>query len=153
MRGALFAVVLLVMAGCGRSVRQPSPVLAVSAEHIGAKIDMTTKVSSREREKVLERVDRSVKVTVNDSGDTLRTDTQLIYARDRSLERVNDSLRSVIDSLRSVKVDSVPVPYPVERELSRWERTKIDYGGFAIAAIGAVICAAVAWLAGRIKKK
>ena len=55
--------------------------------------------------------------------------------------------------LESVKTDSVPVPYPVEKELSKWERTKIDYGGTAMLTAAALViglCVAVVWL---IRKK
>lgn len=30
---------------------------------------------------------------------------------------------------------NTPVPYPVEKKLSRWQQTKINYGGWAIVAI------------------
>ena len=33
-----------------------------------------------------------------------------------------------------VKTDSIPVPYPVERKLSKWEKIKMDIGGWAIGA-------------------
>ena len=47
----------------------------------------------------------------------------------------------VCDTLYVSKTDSVPVPYPVERELTRWQRTKQDWGGWAmlIAAVAVVI--------------
>ena len=35
----------------------------------------------------------------------------------------------------SVRVDSVQVPYPVERKLSRWEQIKMDCGGIAIGGV------------------
>ena len=33
------------------------------------------------------------------------------------------------------KVDTVNVPYPVEKQLSKWERIKMDAGGYALFAI------------------
>lgn len=33
------------------------------------------------------------------------------------------------------KIDSVPVPYPVEKKLNRWQKIKMDIGGLAIGAI------------------
>ena len=42
-----------------------------------------------------------------------------------------------------INVDSVRVPFPVERKLSRWERVKQEVGGIAmgivILAIGLII--------------
>lgn len=39
------------------------------------------------------------------------------------------------DTVYIEKRDSVPVPYPVERKLTWWERKKLDYGGFAIELV------------------
>ena len=54
-----------------------------------------------------------------------------------------------------IKTDSVQVPVPVERKLSRWEQIKMDCGGIAIGAvIIAVILLAiqlVRWLRRRDK--
>lgn len=71
-------------------------------------------------------------------------------------EREITRLQSLVDSLRAVKRDSIdrPVPYPVERELTRWERTKQTVGGMAIGAVIAVTLAAVIiWIAKSRKKK
>lgn len=103
---------------------------------------------------------RNERIVLNDKGDTLRHDREAIVYRsshrEQELERLvaakNDSIRLLMNRLASVKTDSIPVPYPVERELSRWERTKIDYGGFAIAGMGAVICFAVVCLARKFRK-
>lgn len=64
-------------------------------------------------------------------------------------------LQSLVDSLRAVKRDSVdrPVPYPVERELTRWEKTKMDAGGIAIGAGTALLVAVIALLIWLIKIK
>ncbi len=44
------------------------------------------------------------------------------------------------DSASAVRTDSVRVPYPVERKLTKWERVKMDFGTAAIviAAINIV---------------
>mgnify|MGYP007028756902 CR=1 FL=1 len=82
-------------------------------------------------------------VAVYISGDTV----YLTKYRDRFRyrERIDTVYRSVADSVR------VPQPYPVERELTRWERVKQDAGGWALAAV-AVLAVAVAWLA-KIQRK
>lgn len=66
---------------------------------------------------------------------------------DREMER----LRAENDSLKAVKRDSVErmVPYPVERPLTSWEQTKMDFGGMAIGglmALGLVVIAFAVWL-------
>lgn len=100
-------------------------------------------------------VDRSREtVVLNEQGDTTRHDRErIIYRathREKELERKVIEQDSIIGELRerlsSVKVDSVPVPYPVEKKLTRWQQTKMDLGGIAIGAVGAVCLAALLWL-------
>lgn len=99
-------------------------------------------------------------VTLNENGDTARHDTErIVYVssrRERELEHKIKQRDSVIDALRlrlaAVKVDSIPVPYPVERELSRWEQTKMGFGGEAIVALAVILGAAVVWLVRKFRK-
>ena len=55
----------------------------------------------------------------------------------------------------SIKTDSVRVPYPVEKKLSRWQGLKMEVGGWAIGSFSAVVIALiayiVAWLVRRYK--
>lgn len=53
-------------------------------------------------------------------------------------DREKARLQSLADSLRAVRMDSIdrPVPYPVERELSRWEKVKMDFGGLGFVLLG-----------------
>lgn len=44
------------------------------------------------------------------------------------------------------RVDSVAVPYEVERPMTKWERTKQEVGGIAIGVAVAVMLATIAWL-------
>lgn len=45
-----------------------------------------------------------------------------------------------------IKVDSIPVPYPVERKLSKWEEIKMNLGGLAIGGFIIAVCFMVIWL-------
>ena len=55
----------------------------------------------------------------------------------------------------SIKVDSLRVPYPVERKLNKWESLKMEVGGWAIGTLSAVVIALIAyivtWLVRRYK--
>lgn len=55
----------------------------------------------------------------------------------------------------SIKIDSIRVPYPVERKLNKWESLKMEVGGWAIGGFSAVVIALiayiVAWLVRRYK--
>ena len=98
-----------------------------------------------------------------DSVNKIRTDS--VYVRDSVVvERGGDTIkvtawrwreRYVVqrDTIYRSRTDSIAVPYPVERELSRWEKTKQDIGGIAIGAFIAVVSAVVIWLAVKKMKK
>ena len=55
----------------------------------------------------------------------------------------------------SIKIDSVRVPYPVERKLNKWESLKMEVGGWAIGGLSVVVIALIAyivtWLVRRYK--
>ena len=55
----------------------------------------------------------------------------------------------------SIKVDSLRVPYPIERKLNKWESLKMEVGGWAIGGFSAVVIALIAyivtWLVRRYK--
>ena len=61
-----------------------------------------------------------------------------------------DRWRETVKTDTLVRVDSLRIPYPVERELSRWEQVKMDYGavaiGVSIAAVIGLIIAIILWL-------
>lgn len=84
-------------------------------------------------------------VAVIQKGDTVF----LTRYRDRYRvrEHTDTVYQSVIDSVK------VSVPYPVERELTRWEKVKMDAGGFAIGAGTALLVAVIALLIWLIKIK
>jgi hypothetical protein len=38
------------------------------------------------------------------------------------------------------KTDSIAVPYPVEKELTWWERKKIEFGELAMVVMAGLLC-------------
>ena len=64
-----------------------------------------------------------------------------------SKEKVDSTayFRSVIDSLRRIKQDSVYISKEVEKELSLWDRTKINFGGWAFIVVAATIIYLIWW--------
>lgn len=83
------------------------------------------------------------------------TDTRYIYVKGDTVvdwrDRVKWRDRIVHDSIYIHETDSIPVPYPVERKLSRWEQAKMDLGGVSIAIVAVVICFAVTRLINRLR--
>lgn len=46
----------------------------------------------------------------------------------------------------SIKTDSVRVPYPVEKKLSRWQGLKMEVGGWAIGVLSVVVLGAIVYI-------
>lgn len=64
-------------------------------------------------------------------------------------------VRERVDTVYSSATDSVTVrvPYPVERQLSKWEQVKMEAGGWAIGAGSVLFVALVAVIVWLIKVK
>lgn len=46
----------------------------------------------------------------------------------------------------SIKTDSVRVPYPVEKKLSRWQGLKMEVGGWAIGVLSVVVLGTIVYI-------
>lgn len=75
-------------------------------------------------------------------GDTVRIEKYKYLYRDRV----------VVDTVRLVERDSVQVPVPVEKPLTRWQQWKLDLGGFAMAAIVIAVLVVVGRMVYKLKK-
>lgn len=51
-----------------------------------------------------------------------------------------------------IKVDSVQVPYPVERKLNRWQSIKMELGGWAFGLIIAFVLIIIGRIVFKLKK-
>lgn len=89
----------------------------------------------------VERVDTMFQhdsVYVERNGDT----TLIVKWRDRyRVKEVHDTVARIVEHR-----DSVPVPYPVEKPLSKWQQAKMDFGGIAFGAVGVLIAFVIVWL-------
>ena len=75
-------------------------------------------------------------------GDTVRIEKYKYLYRDRV----------VVDTVYKVQCDTIRVPYPVEKPLTRWQRWKLDLGGFAMAAIVITVLVVVGRVVYKLKK-
>lgn len=166
-----FLALLLLFVLCGCRTTKYVPVETVRTEYRQA--DTTAIYNSilrllesrKEKESRYDSISDREKVTVviNEQGDTTRHDRErIVYratARERELEVENKTLRDSISvlsaRLESVRVDSISVPYPVERKLTKWEKVKMDTGGFMLGSVGVLVVAlmgVVVWLV-RVKRR
>ena len=87
-------------------------------------------------------------VYVKDSVLVVKGDTVTEY-RWRYVYRYKDRTDTVYVS----RTDSVQVPYPVEKRLTKWQRFKMDVGGYAVVTIIVMVFAIVGYSLYRIRKK
>lgn len=105
--------------------------------------------------------------------ESVRTDSVFIYRNVTSaltikdsvyIDKTRDTVRVVIykyvgerysktDTVYINKTDSVAVPYPVERELGKWEQAKMDYGGKAMAILAVLFVVVIYYGLKRYKIK
>ena len=60
--------------------------------------------------------------------------------------------RDRVDTLYISKTDTVSVPYPVEKQLTKWQQTKVDYGGWAMGVVFVFILVVVGVMVYKLKK-
>lgn len=96
--------------------------------------------------------DREIEKLVSD---TVR-DTRIVWVKGDTIREIRNRehlrLVSVHDTCFVEHTDTIRVPYPVERKLSRWEKAKMDFGGFAMGGVVIALCIAVVWLIKKFRK-
>ena len=80
-------------------------------------------------------------IHIRDKGDTVFVDRWHTVYKDKLLR----------DTTYIEKTDSVQVPYPVEKKLSRWQSLKMEIGGWAFGVIIVMALAFVGWLVYRCR--
>ena len=113
--------------------------------HDTIRIGNLTQIIDSVRVSVTESVKDCVVIVKDTAGNVINkaqwhyrdTNKELFH----STEKVDSTAyyRSIIDSLRRIKQDSVYIKKEVEKELSLWDRTKINFGGLAFVIVAATI--------------
>ena len=70
-----------------------------------------------------------------------------------TLQRQIDRYKASNDSLRATKTEYKEVPIPVEKKLSRWQKFKMDIGGWAIGAMSTVLLGIIGYIIVWLLKK
>ncbi len=124
----LGAIILIGLTGC--TATKYVPVENVRTEYV-----------VQERERVDSVVMRDSVVT-RPAGDTVYVEKY----------RTRERIRTIRDTVAVNKDVIKEVPYPVEKELTKWEKVKMDFGGVAMGVTAAIAAAALIWLWLKIKK-
>lgn len=101
---------------------------------------------------VYEAVLRVDSVIQRDSIAVIQKGDTVLITKYRDRYRVKERT----DTVYKAKTDSVRVrePYPVERELTKWEQTKMDFGGMFLGGLIAVgVAAVIVWIVKRKRRK
>lgn len=155
---AFCAAVLVIALLCGCSHRTYVPLQSVRTDtvYMARKDSVHIKDSLVIRQVINVRdsvaIHDSVVIVKDEQGNV--KEKLIVRYRDRwhaaednlSLQRQIDRYKASNDSLRAVKRDSVAVPVPVEKKLTKWQKFKMDVGGWAIGAMSAVLIAACAYV-------
>ena len=123
--------------------------------HDTIRIDNLTQVIDSVYKSVIESRRDCVVIVKDTAGNVINTAQW--HFRDTSKELSHESTkvdstayyRSVIDSLRRIKNDSVYIEKVIEKQLSLWDRTKIKFGGLAFI----IVAATIIYLTWYIKRK
>lgn len=125
----VIVLMLAVLSSCTRTVYEPVE---------------TVRVEYRDRD-----VERLVADTVHD--------TRLIWVKGDTVVDIREKEHvrriEIHDTCYVEHSDTIRIPYPVERQLSKWEQVKQDVGGMAIGGIAIAVCVAVIWLIKKIRRK
>ncbi len=126
----LLSVVLLV--GCTTTRYVPVPSVSVDSVYI----------DRFQRDSIYQR--DSVYVNRWTAGDTVYQD-KVVW---KYLYR--DKVK--YDTVSVLRSDTVRVPYPVERRLTKWEQVRLNVGGWVIALVVITILVVVGWAIYKIRK-
>lgn len=70
-----------------------------------------------------------------------------------TLQRLLAHYKASNDILRAIRKERIEVPVPVERKLSRWQKIKMDVGGWAIGAMSTFLLAIIGYIVVWLLKK
>ena len=113
--------------------------------HDTIRIDNLTQIIDSIRESVIESRRDCVVIVKDTAGNVINTSQW--HFRDTSKELSHETTkvdstayyRSIVDSLRRIKNDSVYVEKVIEKQLSLWDRMKVKFGGLAFVIVAATI--------------
>ena len=144
----LLVILSLLFSGC-KSI-QYVPVETVNTEYIN-RVDTIKQTDSvfKEKETIIKEADSSL---VAKLGLQLKTNEKAILILQKELEKqTSKESEHKIDTV--IKVNSIQVPYPVERKLTKWEKLKMDAGGIAIGTCIAFVLVIIIYFLIRAYRK
>lgn len=128
--GSMLHVLLLVMTSCAT----PKPIVL---ERVINKTDTLYKINYKAD---TFRVFDSIYVESVTRGDTVYKTKNVYKWRDRVSVKTDTIYKSIL------RADSIPVPVPIERKATWWERTQMFVGKIAVGAVVLCLISLLLWL-------
>ena len=113
--------------------------------HDTIRIDNLTQIIDSIRESVIESRRDCVVIIKDTEGNVINTaqwhfrDTNKELSHETTKVDSTAYYRSIVDSLRRIKNDSVYITKTIDKELSLWDRMKVKFGGLAFIIVAATI--------------
>ena len=134
---AFFAAIALLICGCSEMRYIPVETVKTEIVHVHDTIKQSDSIKSFTNTIIREaRPEDSAMIA--QLGVKLRYNERLLILLQKELQE-NRSKTQLIRNKDSLRIDSIQVPYPVERKLSKWETFCIDYGKVMIGSTIVVI--------------
>lgn len=106
-------------------------------------VSVTSSIFEKKQEKTtqenFEKIKEKTTVTVNQYHDTLRTDREIIYLRDRKEGREIEGLIVKADTVIETRIEIKEIPIEVEKELSLCQRFLIGAFPYLVLVIGVLL--------------
>lgn len=159
----LLALTALCLTSCSHRVYVPVQSIRTDTIYMSRKDSVHIKDSLITRQVINIRdsvaIHDSVVIVKNEQGEV--KERLIVRYRDRwhatqdnlSLQRQIDRYKASNDSLRATKKERIEVPVPVEKKLSRWQKIKMDVGGWAIGAMSTVLLGVIGYVVIWLLKK
>lgn len=159
----LLALTALCLTSCSHKVYVPVQSIRTDTIYMSRKDSVHIKDSLITRQVINIRdsvaIHDSIVIIKDDQGHI--KEKLIVRYRDRwyatqdnlTLQRQIDRYKASNDSLRATKTEYKEVPIPVEKKLSRWQKIKMDVGGWAIGAMSTLILASVGYIMVWLLKK
>lgn len=151
--GIVVTVLLFVLAGCESTKYVPIETVGTEIVHQTDTVHITDSVETT-KEITLREARPEDSLTIARLGLKLQENERLLILTQRELQKVQSNTYESHNK-DSVRVDSIHVPCPVERQLNKWEQFKMDYGavafGSTIVAVILLVLQLIRWLRKRDK--
>jgi len=103
---------------------------------------------NHELESILREANEGDSLMLAQMGIKLKENERLLILLQRELKEAKSERKEVKSDTVTVK-EEVQVPYPVEKQLTRWQSFCIDYGkimlGMTVAAIAVIVVLVILW--------